>query len=164
MTEQEKVEKVLDTDVEEGSDKYIQTITELKKNSVPKEKYSKLEEENKQLLNALANGQTITSEAEEQKPTADELRAKLFAKDSNLTNLEFCKNALALRKELIENGEQDPFVGQGTKFVPDSNDYERAEAVAEAMQEAIDECDGDSSVFTALLMSKTKDVKLTKPR
>ena len=38
---------------------YIETIAEMKKNTVSKAEYNKVLEENKQLLNAMANGETI---------------------------------------------------------------------------------------------------------
>ena len=44
---------------------YIEAIKEMKANSVSKEAYVKLQQENKQLLNSLVNGQSIEVEKEE---------------------------------------------------------------------------------------------------
>ena len=43
---------------------YIEAIKEMKANSVSKEAYVKLQQENKQLLNSLVNGQGIEIEKE----------------------------------------------------------------------------------------------------
>ena len=45
---------------------YIEAIKEMKANTVSKEDYNKLKEENKKLLQAVVNGETI--ELEKQKP------------------------------------------------------------------------------------------------
>ena len=83
---------------------YITAIKDLKANSVSKSEYEKLQEENKQLINALANGETITTTVEVEKPSLADLRANLMKEDQ--TNLEFIKNALALRTAVSSAGLQ----------------------------------------------------------
>ena len=127
---------------------YIEAIKEMKENSVSKEAYVKLQQENKQLLNSLVNGQGI--EIKEEEPVdIDGLRQKLFsAKKHDMTNLEYVSNALKLREALMEKGEMDPFVPSGKKIHPTDDDFKKADKVATVLQECVDYADGDAMVFT----------------
>ena len=60
--------------VENDSNHYIEAIKEMKANTVDKEAYLKLKEENKQLLNSLVNGEEIKGQEPEQKESIEELR------------------------------------------------------------------------------------------
>lgn len=136
---------------------YVAAIQELQKNTVSKETYNKLQTENKKLLDALVNGQQIDIEPEE-KPDINELRRKLFDKDGNLSNLEYIDTALKLRKALIDAGERDPFLPYGDRVNVTAEMYDKAQAVADGLQECVDFADGDSGIFTAQLQRITKDV------
>ena len=142
---------------------YIEAIGELKKNSVPREKFDKLMEENKQLLKTIteypANG---NSEKVQEKPKEDivALRKELYGSEADLDNLEYIDKTLRLRKALIEQGEPDPFVGRGEKLVPDDNDYNSAEKVADVLQQCVDYAQGDSEVFTNELQRRIVDIPL----
>ena len=127
---------------------YIEAIKEMKANSVSKEAYVKLQQENKQLLNSLVNGQGI--EVKKEEPVdIDGLRQKLFsAKKHDMTNLEYVSNALKLREALMERGEMDPFVPSGKKIHPTDDDFKKADKVATVLQECVDYADGDAMVFT----------------
>lgn len=127
---------------------YIEAIKEMKANSVSREAYVKLQQENKQLLNSLVNGQGI--EIKEEEPVdIDGLRQKLFsAKKHDMTNLEYVSNALKLREALMERGEMDPFVPSGKKIHPTDDDFKKADKVATVLQECVDYADGDAMVFT----------------
>lgn len=142
---------------------YIEAIGELKKNSVPREKFDKLMEENKQLLKTIteypANG---NSEKVQEKPKEDinALRKALYGSEVELNNLEYIDKTLRLRKALMDEGKPDPFVGRGEKFVPDDNDYKSAEKVADILQQCVDYAQGDSEVFTNELQRRIIDVPL----
>lgn len=126
---------------------YIEAIKEMKANSVSKEAYDKLQQENKQLLNSLVNGQNIEVEKE---PEVDieALRKKLYGEDSNLCGLEYVSNTLQLRKALMEKGELDPFVMKAGKLSsPEVDDFKKAERVASVLQECVDIADGNPVVF-----------------
>lgn len=153
MTEEEK--SVTGT-VDETTQDYIDTIKNLKENSVDRSKYEALRADNKRLLDAVVNGQTVEAPAAKQEVDIDALRKKLF-KTEEQTNLDYCKNALALREALIEKGEADPFLPCGSKTLPTDEDRTTAQRVAEVMQECIDYADGDSNVFTNELMRRTVD-------
>ena len=141
---------------------YIAAIKDLKANSVSKSEYEKLQEENKQLINALANGETITTTVEVEKPSLAELRANLMKEEQ--TNLEFIKNALALRTAVIEQEGYDPFVPRGSQYAPTAEDEVTAQKVADIYQECVDYADGDSQLFTNELQRRMIDMSPMKKR
>lgn len=138
---------------------YLETIKHLKANTVSKEDYMKLKDENKQLLNSLVNGETLNVPAQEKQLSTSELRTELFSKEH--TNLETVELALKLRQSIINEGGQDPFLPYGEKIVPTNEDIECANRVAEVFQDCVDYAEGDSEVFTNELMRRTVD---TAPR
>ena len=135
---------------------YISAIKDLKANTVSKSEYEKLQAENKQLIDALANGETVPASAEPEKPSLDELRANLMKEEQS--NLEFVKNALALRNAVIEQEGYDPFVPRGSQYAPTAEDEAAAFRVAKVYQECVDYANGDSQLFTNELMRRTVDV------
>ena len=136
-------------------------LKEARENSVSKEEYEKLQEENKRLVSEIingeggaGNGQTITPEQADIKA----LREQLYGpKSSELSNLEFWKKTLELRSAVIAQEGYDPFLPYGEKIKPTAQDMEKANNVATVVQECIDESNGDSEIFTALLQSKTNN-------
>lgn len=136
---------------------YIDEIQNLRENTVSKDQYEKKCEENRKLIQSLANGTPLPGvEQEPPKPSIEELRKKL-ANGDQLSNLEYVKTVLDLRNSLIEKGEQDPFVPQGANVKPEATDWATAQRVADAFQSCIDYADGDSEIFTTELMRITKD-------
>ena len=142
---------------------YISTITEMKKNSVARETYDKLKAENKQLLDALVNGKEIDIKKEEPVDIS-KLRADLFNKDKQLSNLDYVSSALKLRNALLETGERDPFLPYGDKVTLTAEHYDKAEQVAAVLQECVDFADGDSGIFSAELQRRLKDTMPTRGR
>lgn len=141
---------------------YIAAIKDLKANSVSKSEYEKLQEENKQLINALANGETITTTVEVEKPSLADLRANLMKEEQ--TNLEFIKNALALRTAVIEQEGYDPFVPRGSQYAPTAEDEVTAQKVADIYQECVDYANGDSQLFTNELQRRMIDMSPIRKR
>ena len=151
-------------DVQVDTGKYIEAINTLKKNSVSRQDYDKLKEENKTLLESILNQnpQTEANTAEEQETVdLDKLRKKMFSTESELTNLEYVESALQLRDTLIAQGEPDPFLPWGEKIIPTAEDEEAAERVAKVFRECVDYAQGDSEVFTNELMRRTVDAAPT---
>ena len=155
---QNNTELEKDANVVDDTD-YIEAIKTLKENSVDRAKYEALRADNKRLLDAVVNGQTVENTV---KPQVDiqALRNELFNKE-NQTNLQYVENALKLRTALIESGEQDPFLPYGSKIVPTDEDIATANRVAAVLQECIDYADGDSAIFTNEVQRRTVD---TAPR
>ena len=155
---QNNTELEKDANVVDDTD-YIEAIKTLKENSVDRAKYEALRADNKRLLDAVVNGQTVENTV---KPQVDiqALRNELF-NNENQTNLQYVENALKLRTALIESGEQDPFLPYGSKIVPTDEDIATANRVATVLQECIDYADGDSAIFTNEVQRRTVD---TAPR
>lgn len=131
-------------------------IDNYKENYVPKEEYEKKCQENAQLLQAYANGETSKNETEpEQEIDLSELRNSLFNQENS--NLEYAKKALQLRDELLKRGDQDPFLPKGTNVSITNEDIQKAEQVAEVFKHCIDYAEGDSEAFTNELQRLTKE-------
>lgn len=133
---------------------YIEAINQLRNNTVPKEDYVKLREENKRLVNSLINGEGIEAPAQEA-PDIVTLRKELFSEGTDLSNLDYMTKALQLRDAIIAQGGTDPFLPYGKKIMPTDEDIATANRVAEVVRECIEYADGDSAVFTNELMRRT---------
>lgn len=132
LTEQTSVSG--ETNESNDSVDYIAAINEMKQNSVSRQQYEKLKQENKELLDTLINGGQVTNIMEAPTKSIQEMRNELFSKeaaDKGMTNLEFVSKSLELRDAIIESGGTDPFlpVGKGIDITRD--DYEAAEFTAE---------------------------------
>ena len=151
------------TTVEEmNNEQYIAAIEEMKANTVSRDAYNKLRNENKQLLDALVSGKELPQEPVK-KPSVGELRKKLFCGE-DMSNLEYVETALSLRNSLIEAGERDPFLPYGDKVDVTSEQIATAEKVAAGLQEMIDFAEGDSGVFSAEYQRRVKDVSIPRGR
>ena len=141
------------TQVEDNTQDYLAAINELKQNSVNRSEYDKLKAENKKLIDAVVNGQTIDVEADSGMRDPQEIREELFNHEHS--NLEYIKLALELRNTLIAEGKPDPFLPMGSQIAPTADDEEKAAKVAQIYQECIDYADGNSELFTQELMRRT---------
>lgn len=139
---------------------YVEAIEKLKENTVSKEDYEALKADNKELLNAVLNGGSLKSggaPANEVKPDIKKIREELYGGKTSLSNLEIAKKSLELRKALMDEGEIDPFVPVGQNISPEPLDFEKAQQVADVLEECIEKAEGDSGVFTNLLQLKMID-------
>ena len=130
--------------------KYIDTINQMKANSVSRTEYDKVRDENKKLLEAIVQGNSFeTSSTEETaKPTIQELRNKAYGKDAeNLTDLEYVETVLELRDRLLEEEGVDHFIPSGKKFSPDYNDQFCAQKAYEGLKHCVEVANGDNDVF-----------------
>lgn len=149
MEENEKLDTTEEVD-------YIETIKQLKNNSVSKADYQKLKDENQKLLKSIINGETIDSAAIE-KPDIIELRKELYSGDNQFNNLEYITKVLTLRDAIMEAGQPDPFLPFGEKTVPTNEDIEAATRVGDILKECIEYAEGDSIVFTNELQRRMVD-------
>lgn len=160
--ETEKVEPNVNVETMDAEN-YIDIVTKLKENTVSKEDYEKLQEENKKLANTIANGLTVQPKEEPKKAEVDinELR-KNFLKE-NQSNLEYAENVLALRNALMENNpEDDPFLPKGHNINATEQDKIDAQNVADVLEQCIELADGNSDAFTIALQNRMVDIKLPK--
>lgn len=151
-------EQITTTVEEMNNEQYIAAIEEMKANTVSRDAYNKLRNENKQLLDALVSGKEIPQEPTP-KPSVSELRKKLFC-DENISNLEYVETALSLRDSLIAAGERDPFLPYGDKVDITSEQIATAEKVAAGLKEMVEFAEGDSGVFSAEYQRRVKDISI----
>ena len=148
---------------EDSNIELAKALKELRENSVSKEDYEKVVAENKGLVDQIINGEGGSGNGQPTPPEnldadIESLRNKLYGpKSSELSNLEFCKATLELRDKVIARDKVDPFLPRGTNIKPTDYDTQRANAVADVMRECIEEANGDSGVFTALLQARTNN-------
>ena len=142
---------------EQSNVEMAKALKELRENSVSKEDYAKLEEENKQLVAQIINGEGGgNGQPTPEQVDIKQLREELYGpKGADLSNLDFWKKTLQLRQAVIEQEGYDPFLPHGAKIKPNEQDVERAEAVAKTVEKCIEEANGNSEVFTALLQAET---------
>lgn len=154
-----------EADIEMDGTQYIEALKELKENSVSKDDYLKLKNENKQLLKSLVNGETLNNPTEEQKVSTKDLRANFQnLSKGDASNLEYWQTVLALRERDIEEGRMDPFLPHGHNYTIQQSDVDTANKVAKIVQECIDYANGDSAVFNNELQRRTKDVNIPRKR
>lgn len=139
--------------VDDNTQDYLAAIQELKENSVNRSEYDKLKAENKKLINAVVNGQSVDAEKKPEYRDVNVIRDELFNHEH--TNLDYIKLALELRNTLMAEGKPDPFLPMGSQISPTADDVEKAEKVARVYQECIDYADGDSKLFTQELQRRT---------
>lgn len=143
------------TGIDEQEFDPVSAINEMKANTVPKDKYEKLQKDYKNLFKAYANGERDESQPAPQPVDLEKLKRETFF--GELNNLDYCKNVLKIREEIMERGGDDPFVPHGSKIVATDEDYIAAARVAEGLQACIDYAEGDSEVFTNELQRITVD-------
>lgn len=130
---------------------YISALKEIKENSVSKEQYLKVKEENKKLLQSLVEGGQAP-EYPREKVDLNELRKKL--ESDEISNLEYVETALKLRNEIIETEDRDIFVPKDN-ITPET--IATAEKVAAVFQECVDLADGNSHRFTTELLARMSE-------
>lgn len=153
-------EKDVNTNNEVNTDNtqdYINTIEEMKKNTVSKEAYEKLREDNAKLIKQLS-----TSKPEEVKteviPTEKEiqdLRNKLSS--GKLNNMQYISTALDLRDAVMKTTGRDCFAPFGKKHIEDK-DAKAAQDSANFYRTCLKEANGNEAVFNSLLSSGLYDV------
>ncbi len=138
---------------------YIAAIEELKKNSVSKDQYDALAAREKKLLEAVVNGQEIsTSKQESLEPRLEYYKKYKENKFSN--DLDYWTNMVNLRKATIKEYGADPCVTGNYGLTPDGGRIEPSYGEAETIQEQfdiiegfIDEAKGNPLVFETLMQS-----------
>lgn len=157
--QQQQQQNVPGDQVDDMTQDYLSAIKDLKQNSVDRSKYDALKAENKKLLDAVVNGQTVEVPAEEKKESIQDLRKKVFD-NPNQTNLEYITNTLKLREAIMEDGGEDPFVPNSSQYTPNAADYAKAQKVAQVLQEMVDTADGDPNVFLNEYQRRVKETNI----
>lgn len=132
------------TQVDDTNQMYIDQINELKNNSVSKEQYNKILEENRNLLKSLVEGQPATSTEEEEPSRSMEEILKDF--NSDTSNLDHIKYVMELHNKRLEQGIND-FVPTGHEIQPTDDDIRDAKQVEDFLNDLIKTADGNPDVF-----------------
>ena len=132
--------------VEQDTNNYIEAIKEIKANSVSKDAYKKLQDENKKLLESLIAGETIEAPKTtvEEKVDLNELRKHL---DEAESPIDYCKTSLKLHEETLKQLGYNDYLPNGKKIRPTKEDEEKANLFIEQIKECIDYADGDDQLF-----------------
>ena len=146
---------------------YIDTIAELKRTTVSREDYDKLQAEKKQLLSSIVNGQANenAATAATTKPTLAELRdraVECIKKGAN--NIDTWTAVMEHREALLEAGFPDPCLPFGRKIKPTAEDVEKNNNVFAVVRECIEYADGDNDIFTNEMQRRTNDYFVPKKR
>lgn len=134
---------------------YIETIKKLKESTVDRSAYEKVIQENKQLTQALVDGNYATAVKNEPDVSIEDL-AKGFL-TGNHTNLEYISNALKYRQAVLDKYGEDVFVSQDPTKSPTESDYATARRIAETLQNIVDYSDGNPDVFQSELQRDLVD-------
>lgn len=150
MSEEEIEQQNPDNEPGMTANEYINQINNLRENTVSREEYERIKNDNKELAKALINGTGANIPGitkPEEKPDLDDLRKKLFTKKSK-NDLEYFTNLLALRDGVMADGQPDPFLPINREFRATAQDEADAERIATQIKEAIEYADGDPAVFS----------------
>lgn len=153
MSEEEKVVTTMENRETADNSKYIEAIEELKRNTVPKERYEKLENENKKLFQSLVNGEANGKGEAAATRTRAELDKVLFGSN----NLETAKAMIELKERIKEeDGVDNVFNARGPNAAVTQESLDRNEEVYEGLKQLIKESGDDPVVFNALLQNAIK--------
>ena len=147
---------------------YIDIIQKLKESTVSKESYDKLREDNRKLAEALMKtpshkaSKDSEDEDEDRQDYANDIKelSKKFNSNQQMSNLEYVENVLRLRRAMIAEGHQDPFLPCGNHVRITADQIDAAERTADVMQQCVDIAKGDSGIFTAELQRRIKESNL----
>lgn len=138
-TTQEEGNQIQDT-----TQMYLEQIKELKANSVNREEYNKLLEENRNLLKTIVDGGT--GESTEEPEASRDIKEILTDFNSETSNLDHIKYVMELHNKRLEEGIND-FVPQGHQISPSDEDIRDAKQVEDFLNDLIKTADGNADVF-----------------
>ena len=130
---------------EQDNTVYIQTIQELKENSVDRKIFDKMKSERDMLIKSLANGSTSEASESVQVRSLADCKADFLTKTTS--QCEYMERVLALRDAAMREVQSDPFVAEGHHVKPTAYDYQRAQEIADIYRECLDYAEGDDQIF-----------------
>ena len=149
MNEEQTMEQTTSESGNDGMDtsQYISAINEMRNNSVSRDKYNKLKEDNRQLLDALINGGQIEVPTAEEKKSAQELVNEFHElagrKKGKPMDVEFSEKLLEVRDAFLEETGEDLFLPSN----PTDVDYKNAQDVEAFFRTCLEAADGNNDVF-----------------
>lgn len=150
---QEEIMDVANTT--DNTAEYIETINKLKANSVSKDEYLKLRNENKQLLDALASNQVVEVTAEPKRDIT-EVRKELFTNHSNISNRQICQDMMDLYDYELENRGVNIFMPTDPQYIPTQDDITQVDNMVRGMKAALETANGNDLIFNQEIERLTK--------
>lgn len=148
MNENEK-ETIVESQAEDDFN-LLNEVEQIRKNSVSKEEYEKLQKKNKELMKRIVNGEG-TSQEPVDTVNLEEIREKLFGGNvESLSNRDFWDNVLTLRHERLKNEGVDIFLPKGSKTRYTREDIESANKVDEIITQMLEDSKDNPQLFNVL--------------
>lgn len=142
-------------EVETMENDYLKVIEDLKANSVKKEEYDKMLEENRKLLNSIVNGQQIqVAEEEPEIESSDFYRNQI---DHAQTNLDYITAVCNYRDAVLKESGEDIFTLHKPGERVDEFELQAARDTADVFKQCIEDSEGDPKTFNALLQRRFVD-------
>jgi hypothetical protein len=143
-------EEMTNAPVEGMEQNYLDTIQEMKRTMIGRDKYDALVAENAKLLDAVVNGQAIETAPQEQPKlrTPDEVYQDFVVSDKPRSNVERAKLWIEYRESCKAAGEPDPYVSNGTKIKPSAAELESVNRTQAALEHCIEYSGGNDAIFT----------------
>jgi hypothetical protein len=134
-------------------------IARLKKETVSREKYDQMRDENKRLLEQIVNGDIGTAGTPAPEPPKDLKKLAQEVMRTHRYNVDYAKAVLAYRDEAIKQGKDDPFLPMGERAERDDQDAAKAQRVADGLRYAIERADAEKNpaVFTDTMQYIMRD-------
>lgn len=157
---EELINQTTEETVEESNQMYLDAINDLKSKSVSKDKYDKLVEENRNLLQSIVNGQSAASAEEptEELPSKEELVKAMTS--GTLSADDYVKAALTFRDIIFKETGKDVFVASGHYIQPSNDAQASAERTADVFAQCLESSSGNSTEFVQKLQNRTNDVRI----
>lgn len=139
---------------------YLDAINKLKENSVSKEEYDRAVLENKKLIKAITDGNSLDNK-EDTSEKIDVAKISELILHGELNNLEIAKNALKLREQFKKEKGVDIFAPNWREEEVTENDLKAAEELAEYYQACVDASEDDPKRFQAIFESGLEEPKIS---
>lgn len=138
------------------AEEYARAIKDLKANSVSREEYDRLRAEHSTLTKALAEGKSVDPVDEPKNEKTIEEIVKDVLGNKQMNNLDYVKQALSYREQMLEKGKADPFCPNSRVRPNTRDDIDKAEKVARILKECVDAANGSSELFNSELQRRMR--------
>ena len=148
----------------------LEAFNELRRNTVSKETYEKLREQNQKLISSIVNGENDTFIQEENnnqppkrtpeeiKKSIDDITSKLFSEDNNMTNLDNAKAIIQYHDDMLELYGVDVFANSGDKYMASQNDKTSPENTYKYLKECVDASQDDPTAFNVAFQAGLRQI------
>lgn len=147
-------------EIETTEKDYINVIQEMKNSTVSKDKYNELLNENRNLINTLASGGTLSGAEVPTIRSSQEIKKELWGSNKRHSETEFVELALELREAVLAETGEDCFIPTGHYVTPTAEAYASAQRFADVARECLDYAGGNDEVFSNELSRRLIDTPM----